>query len=55
MSQETTTYNNYSFELDSKTKHLLTLQLEAKTLYLAPEMRGAFEVFFAPYFKEDKS
>ena len=54
MSQETTTYN-YSFELDSKTKHLLILQLEAKTLYLAPEMRGEFEVFFAPYFKEDKS
>ena len=54
MSQETTTYN-YSFALDSKTKHLLTLQLEAKTLYLAPEMRGEFEVFFAPYFKEDKS
>ena len=54
MSQETTTYN-YSFELDSKTKHLVTLQLEAKTLYLAPEMRGEFEVFFAPYFKEAKS
>ena len=54
MSQETAT-DNYSFELDSKTKHLLTLQLEAKTLYLAPEMRGVFEVFFTPYFKEDKS
>ena len=54
MSEETTTYNN-SFELHSRTKHLLTLQLEAKTLYLAPEMRGEFEVFFAPYFKEDKS
>ena len=54
MSQETTIYN-YSFELDSKTKHHLTLQLEAKTQYLAPEMRGEFEGFFAPYFKEDKS
>ena len=54
MSQETTTYN-YSFELDSKTKHLLTLQLEAKTRYLVPEKLGEFEVFFARYFKEDKS
>ena len=54
MLQETTSHN-YSFELDSKTNHLLTLQHEAKTLALAPEMRGEFEVFFAPYFKEDKS
>ncbi|HIG56909.1 MAG TPA: hypothetical protein EYQ18_23565 [Candidatus Handelsmanbacteria bacterium] len=36
MSEETITYN-YSCEFASATKHLFTLQLEAKTLDLAPK------------------